>query len=876
MASDNVIRIQITETGSKQVSTNIKEVGTSAQSSASSIYILQAALGGFASSEILKSSIDLIDSYQTMYNRLIYLSGGTEQAAYAMQILYDISIKTRTSLEDTVDTYAKITLAVEGMGIAHATTARLVQTLNEALILSGSSVKDGAQAIQQLIRGLSQGELTGRPLLALLRQMPAVADLIAEHFGVTRQALQELGTQGKITADVVIQSLLEAGQKIDSEFGKLPLTISQSFTIASNKVTFFFGQLSQQIPIIQLLDSTLQTLADHAGGIFAVAIGVTLAGAFVTLAVAVNFLTLAIAANPLTAFLAILTAVTGALITFIGELKISSDSSATFFDLATAVARNLKQIFTDLISSLDAFNQTSGNTDSFVLGLARDMAEFADIGVAGLLKVISLFGELTIEGTLAFVKLGGVIENFGYQLEKFFIGIINKITDAINVATTSTASLYNNLASLPGLNTVFTQITNVHLIPQISTAEIDQLQARLNTAQAITEAFLRGLDSLVHQFSSAAGGQSFFSDLLEKSIIDAKAVAKLRQDALTGNGPGSPQDQFNTAPEKSPLATSADVATDKIVQKLKAEQVEYTLTTQEARTYALVRKSIQEAETLDKGQPLGLLNTARIAIAAEESAQLQHRFELTKQITRANSDYADKVQILNDLIAKGGPIAVSYANDLAKLNLEYDKLTGANGVKLAIDEIKVDLQDMNQQLATTIVDTFHKMQDALNQFIVTGKINFKSLVDSMLQDALKLTENTLISNLLSSYGSGGKPANSGGVESGGSSASGIVGLIGSVVGIAASAFKADGGPVQAGNSYIVGEHQPELFTPNVSGTISPSVNNYATASQAQVHVHIHNYTDPDEIPKAIARGDADAQIVNAVRRNRSSVNKVLS
>lgn len=36
--------------------------------------------------------------------------------------------------------------------------------------------------------------------------------------------------------------------------------------------------------------------------------------------------------------------------------------------------------------------------------------------------------------------------------------------------------------------------------------------------------------------------------------------------------------------------------------------------------------------------------------------------------------------------------------------------------------------------------------------------------------------------------------------------------------------RANGGPVMAGQSYIVGERQPEIFTPNQNGYISPSVN----------------------------------------------------
>ena len=44
--------------------------------------------------------------------------------------------------------------------------------------------------------------------------------------------------------------------------------------------------------------------------------------------------------------------------------------------------------------------------------------------------------------------------------------------------------------------------------------------------------------------------------------------------------------------------------------------------------------------------------------------------------------------------------------------------------------------------------------------------------------------------------------------------------MGSVIG---GLFRANGGPVKAGQPYIVGERQAELFVPNRSGTILPSV-----------------------------------------------------
>ena len=48
-------------------------------------------------------------------------------------------------------------------------------------------------------------------------------------------------------------------------------------------------------------------------------------------------------------------------------------------------------------------------------------------------------------------------------------------------------------------------------------------------------------------------------------------------------------------------------------------------------------------------------------------------------------------------------------------------------------------------------------------------------------------------------------------------------------------MKANGGPVKRGNEYIVGERGPELFTPGVSGMITP---NHALGGSTSIVVNV--------------------------------------
>ena len=62
-------------------------------------------------------------------------------------------------------------------------------------------------------------------------------------------------------------------------------------------------------------------------------------------------------------------------------------------------------------------------------------------------------------------------------------------------------------------------------------------------------------------------------------------------------------------------------------------------------------------------------------------------------------------------------------------------------------------------------------------------------------------------------------------------------------------FKASGGPVMAGGSYIVGEKGPELFTPGTSGNITP---NNAMGGGANITVNVTS-ANPDDVVSALQR-----------------------
>jgi hypothetical protein len=62
------------------------------------------------------------------------------------------------------------------------------------------------------------------------------------------------------------------------------------------------------------------------------------------------------------------------------------------------------------------------------------------------------------------------------------------------------------------------------------------------------------------------------------------------------------------------------------------------------------------------------------------------------------------------------------------------------------------------------------------------------------------------------------------------------GYVGAAASFLGGLFKADGGDVNAGQPYIVGERRPEVFVPRVSGTIVPNTNGLQSNSSVNVSI----------------------------------------
>lgn len=200
----------------------------------------------------------------------------------------------------------------------------------------------------------------------------------------------------------------------------------------------------------------------------------------------------------------------------------------------------------------------------------------------------------------------------------------------------------------------------------------------------------------------------------------------------------------------------------------------------------------------------------------------------------------------------------------------YDTLTtksrdGFTGLQAAASEYFSRITNDAQNFGGAFTSIMGSVENSFVELAKTGKFEFKGLVNSILADIARIVVRQQITAPLAQAINGAAGGGLGGLFSGlfgGTSSS----FTGDAALDAAIGLRAEGGPVSAGAPYIVGEKGPELFVPNLAGSIVP---NHAMGGVSIVqNIQIDSRSDQATILQAmaVAKDQAVAEIDDRRRR----------
>lgn len=210
---------------------------------------------------LTQAILRMSDAYTSLGNRLRQVAESGEQHAALMQRTLEIANRTRTEWTATGEMFTRLSQATREMGISQERVLRLTETISKAFQMSGASATEASAGMLQLSQAFAAGRLQGDEFRSLAESVPSVLTMIAQEMGVSRDALKQLGSDGKITADVLLRAFEGAQSSIDAGFAQTAPTLSQQWTVFGNKMTDVVGKLVQDLGLLDKAAAGLDKIA---------------------------------------------------------------------------------------------------------------------------------------------------------------------------------------------------------------------------------------------------------------------------------------------------------------------------------------------------------------------------------------------------------------------------------------------------------------------------------------------------------------------------------------------------------------------------------------------------------------------------------------
>jgi len=186
-------------------------------------------------------------------------------------------------------------------------------------------------------------------------------------------------------------------------------------------------------------------------------------------------------------------------------------------------------------------------------------------------------------------------------------------------------------------------------------------------------------------------------------------------------------------------------------------------------------------------------------------AQQEDKIRAIQQETNLlEADREDRIKAQNALAEK----AIDLARERNRVMREMQEGDTGKGFGKRAEEFFAFAPTAMENGAQMFDSVLGNMTGALDNFVNTGKLSFKDLTRSIIQDMIRIQlraqMTSMFSGMFSKFSGGGF---------GTGNAFGNMDLGG---------FLAEGGPADANTAYVVGERGPELFVPRSAGVVIPN------------------------------------------------------
>lgn len=165
------------------------------------------AIAASAFTAIAKQISDVGIAAESANVRLTSLAGRFGESELAQQAVAAAAKQLNLSQTEAASGFAQLFASLRPTGVSLQQIETIFVGVTAAAKNTGLGAESVNNALIQLTQGLASGRLQGDELRSVLEQLPPLSQAIARELNVPVGSLKQLGSEGKITTDIIIRAL---------------------------------------------------------------------------------------------------------------------------------------------------------------------------------------------------------------------------------------------------------------------------------------------------------------------------------------------------------------------------------------------------------------------------------------------------------------------------------------------------------------------------------------------------------------------------------------------------------------------------------------------------------------------------------------------
>lgn len=194
---------------------------------------------------LVKGFLGLSDSQAQINARLNLMKDETHSVAQLNDLIYQSALRSRAAYSDTADAVGKMGLNAKNAFSSNEELIAFTEQVNKQFKIGGASAQEQSNAMIQLTQAMAAGVLRGQDLNSILAAAPGIARTIEESMGWASGSIKQYAEDGKVTAQVVKNSLLNMADETNEKFASMPMTLSDAMTQGKNIVQHSAKEMAQ-------------------------------------------------------------------------------------------------------------------------------------------------------------------------------------------------------------------------------------------------------------------------------------------------------------------------------------------------------------------------------------------------------------------------------------------------------------------------------------------------------------------------------------------------------------------------------------------------------------------------------------------------------